>query len=126
VVIKTIQLAVDQYIIEPEQNGDLPSRSLMSLDIRNMFNAVSCERLREIILKSFQPLNHMLTSFTTAQAKPSCDLKMVNGTSSPLLKVSLKAALYHLSVQHSYYMTFCPKYNLSLKDVLFNARPQLT
>jgi hypothetical protein len=41
VVIKSIQLAVDQYIIEPEQNGDLPSRSLVSLDIKNMFNAVS-------------------------------------------------------------------------------------
>ncbi len=25
VIIKTVQLAVDQYIIEPEQNGDLPS-----------------------------------------------------------------------------------------------------
>jgi hypothetical protein len=49
VVIKTIQLAVYQYIIEPENNGDLPSCSLVSLDIRNMFNAVSRERLREII-----------------------------------------------------------------------------
>ena len=56
VVIKTIQLAVDQYIIEPEQNGDLPSRSLVSLDIRNMFNAVSRERLREIISKKFPTL----------------------------------------------------------------------
>jgi hypothetical protein len=43
VIIKTVQLAVDQYIIEPEQNGDLPSRGLVSLDIRNMFNAVSQE-----------------------------------------------------------------------------------
>lgn len=56
VVIKTIQLAVDQYIIEPEKNGDLPSRSLVSLDIRNMFNAVSRERLREIISEKFPTL----------------------------------------------------------------------
>lgn len=56
VIIKTVQLAVDQYIIEPEQNGDLPSRALVSLDIRNMFNAVSRERLREIISERFQTL----------------------------------------------------------------------
>lgn len=56
VVIKTIQLAVDQYIIELEQNGGLPSRSLMSLYIRNMFNAVSCERLHELISDKFPTL----------------------------------------------------------------------
>jgi hypothetical protein len=55
-VIKSIQLAVDRYIIEPENNGDLPSRALVSLDIRNMFNAVSRERLREIISQKFPTL----------------------------------------------------------------------
>jgi hypothetical protein len=55
-VIKSVQLAVDQYIIEPENNGNLPSRVLVSLDIRNMFNAVSRERLREIISEKFPTL----------------------------------------------------------------------
>ena len=56
VVIKTIQLAVDQCIIEPEENGDLPSLSLVSLDIKIMFNVVSRERLREIIAEKFPTL----------------------------------------------------------------------
>jgi hypothetical protein len=55
-VIKSVQLAVDQYIIEPENNGNLPLRALVSLDIRNMFNAVSRERLREIISEKFPTL----------------------------------------------------------------------
>ena len=56
VIIKTLQLAVDKYISEKEDNGDLPSRCLVSLDIRNMFNAVSRERLREIISDKFPTL----------------------------------------------------------------------
>ena len=56
VIIKTLQLAVDKYITQREKNGDLPSRSLVSLDIRNMFNAVSRERLREIIAEKFPSL----------------------------------------------------------------------
>jgi hypothetical protein len=55
-VIKSVQIAVDRYIIEPENNGNLPSRALVSLDIRNMFNAVSRERLREIISEKFSTL----------------------------------------------------------------------
>jgi hypothetical protein len=43
VVIKSIQLAVDKYIIEPEQNDSFPSRALVSLDITNMFSAISRE-----------------------------------------------------------------------------------
>ncbi|KAL7504464.1 hypothetical protein ACHAXN_002357, partial [Cyclotella atomus] len=56
VIVKTIQLAVDKYIIEKESNGELPTRALVSLDIKNMFNAVSRERLREIIAESFPTL----------------------------------------------------------------------
>ncbi len=55
-VIKTIQLTVEQYIIRLEQNGGLPSRRLVSLYIRNMFNAVSRERLHELILDKFPML----------------------------------------------------------------------
>ena len=56
VIVKTIQLAVDKYIIEKESNGELPTRALVSFDIKNMFNAVSRERLREIIAESFPTL----------------------------------------------------------------------
>jgi hypothetical protein len=56
VIIKTIQLAVDKYIIEKENNGELPTRALVSLDIKHMFNAVSRERLREIIAERFPTL----------------------------------------------------------------------
>lgn len=51
-IVKTIQLAVDKYIIDKEQNGELPSCLLVSLDIRNMFNTVSRERLRKIIAEN--------------------------------------------------------------------------
>ena len=52
VIIKTMQLGVDRYITEPELKDKLPSRALVSLDIVNMFNAVSREELREIIANS--------------------------------------------------------------------------
>ncbi|KAL7503585.1 hypothetical protein ACHAXN_002323, partial [Cyclotella atomus] len=56
IIVKTVQLAVDKYIIKKEQNGELPTRALVSLDIKNMFNAVSRERLREIIAEHFPTL----------------------------------------------------------------------
>ena len=56
VIVKTLQLAVDKYIIEPENNGDLPTRALVSLDIKNMFNAISREKLREVIAHKFPTL----------------------------------------------------------------------
>jgi hypothetical protein len=56
VIIKTLQLAVDKYIIDCEKNNDLPTCSLVSLDIKNMFNAVSRERLRELISEHFPTL----------------------------------------------------------------------
>jgi hypothetical protein len=62
-IIKTVQLAVDKYIIEKEANGELPSRALVSLDIRNMFNAVSRAP------SASHYLNHSQTSFTMAKAR---------------------------------------------------------
>lgn len=56
VIIKTIQLAVDKYIIEPENANSLPTRSLVSLDITNMFNSISREKLREVIAHKFPSL----------------------------------------------------------------------
>ncbi|KAL7502262.1 hypothetical protein ACHAXN_000775, partial [Cyclotella atomus] len=55
-IIKTLQLAVDKYIISNESANRLPTRALVSLDIRNMFNAISRERLREVISTKFPPL----------------------------------------------------------------------
>ena len=104
VIIKTVQLAVDQYIIEPEQNGDLPSRGLVSLDIRNMFNA-----------NDFPFQNHMLISSTMEPAKLSLDSKMANGSLSLLTKDSHKDAQHHQSLQQQYFMTYYPKSNLNLK-----------
>ena len=37
-------------------DGDLPSRAFFSLDIRNMFNAISCEKMRELIFIHFPVL----------------------------------------------------------------------
>eukprot|EP00956_Cyclotella_meneghiniana_P032064 scaffold86358_cov47-Cyclotella_meneghiniana.AAC.5 len=56
VIIKSMQLGVDKYITERESNGDLPTRSLVSLDLINMFNAISREELREIIANDFPAL----------------------------------------------------------------------
>ena len=56
VIVKTVQLAIDKYMIGPEKKKAFPTRSLVSLDIRNMFNAVSRERLREIIAEKFPSL----------------------------------------------------------------------
>jgi hypothetical protein len=55
-IIKTLQLAVDKYIVSNESANRLPTRALVSLDIRNMFNAISRERLREVIATKFPSL----------------------------------------------------------------------
>ena len=41
IITNTIRLAVEKYISQPEDRGELPTRALISLDIRNMFNDVS-------------------------------------------------------------------------------------
>jgi len=53
IITNTIRMGVEKYISTPEENFDLPSRALVSIDIRNMFNAVSREKLREIIRDHF-------------------------------------------------------------------------
>eukprot|EP00956_Cyclotella_meneghiniana_P037754 scaffold143726_cov74-Cyclotella_meneghiniana.AAC.5 len=55
-IVKTIQLGIDKYITEPENRKQLPSRALASLDLVNMFNAISREELREIIANNFPAL----------------------------------------------------------------------
>ena len=56
VITNTVRLGVEKYISEPEDRGELPTRALVSLDIRNMFNAVSREKLRHIIAESYPEL----------------------------------------------------------------------
>ena len=56
VITSTIRLGVERYIERPEAKGSLPSRALVSLDIRNMFNAISRQKLREIMHRRFPEL----------------------------------------------------------------------
>jgi len=56
VIVKTMQLGVDKYNTEPEQCNNLPTPALASLDLVNMFNAISREELREIVANDFPAL----------------------------------------------------------------------
>ena len=56
IITNTIRLGVEKYISDPEARGEAPTRALVSLDIRNMFNAVSREQLRRIIAEEFPEL----------------------------------------------------------------------
>jgi hypothetical protein len=40
-IVKAIQLQVDRFITQPQLLGDSPTRCLISLDLRNMFNEIS-------------------------------------------------------------------------------------
>jgi hypothetical protein len=62
-VVKAIQLQVDRFISQPQLQGDSPSRVLVSLDLKNMFNEISHESIFEIIEATFPeliPLTAML------------------------------------------------------------------
>jgi len=56
VITHTIRLGVDKFITQKERNKELPTRALVSLDISNMFNAISRQKLREIIKREFPEL----------------------------------------------------------------------
>eukprot|EP00956_Cyclotella_meneghiniana_P012275 scaffold17443_cov38-Cyclotella_meneghiniana.AAC.6 len=72
-IIKNIQLGlgVDKYITQKENQNELPTRALVSLDIKNMFNAVSRERLREIISEKFPTLEDFSDLIMMALERPS-------------------------------------------------------
>jgi hypothetical protein len=55
-VASSVRLGVEKYI-QNENDTVLPSRSLVSLDIKNMFNAVSRQKLRQIIAIEFPELS---------------------------------------------------------------------
>ena len=57
VITSTMRLAVEKYMKDDKSvDGNLPSRALVSLDIRNMFNAISREKMRELIFIHFPTL----------------------------------------------------------------------
>ena len=56
IITNTMRLGVEKYITNLENSGRFPSRALVSLDIRNMFNAISREKLRELVRAKFPEL----------------------------------------------------------------------
>ena len=44
-IISTVRLGVEKYITKRQEDGLLPTRVLLSIDIKNMFNAVSRQKL---------------------------------------------------------------------------------
>ena len=77
-IVHTMRLGVEKYISTPESNGKLPTRALVSLDIQNMFNAVSRHKLREIIANEFPHLlpftNMIYQDFHTAKFKDESNI----------------------------------------------------
>ena len=62
-VVKASQLAIEKYITLPQLHGLAPSRCFVSLDLTNMFNSVSREKLFQIIRRKYPellPLVNML------------------------------------------------------------------
>ena len=57
-IVNTMRTGVETYISNPDgyKPDEFPSRALVSQDIKNMFNAVSRQKLREIIRAEFPEL----------------------------------------------------------------------
>ena len=58
-ITNTFRLGVEKYITAKERDGGLPTRALVSLDIVNMFNAMSRQKLRQLIARDFPELAPM-------------------------------------------------------------------
>jgi hypothetical protein len=98
-IIKTIQLATDKYIIDLENNAKLPTRALVSLDIKNMFNAVSRERLREIISEKFPTLEAYADLIYDGAGETFVRLENGEWTVIPVTEGFRKVARPHLSLR---------------------------
>ena len=57
VVTMGIRLYMETFITANEEIENLPSYTLVLLDIRNTFNAVSCQNIRAVIKKEFPERN---------------------------------------------------------------------
>lgn len=55
-IISTTRISIDKYIAQSEASEQLPSRVLLSLDIKNMFNAISRQKFRKIVATDFPEL----------------------------------------------------------------------
>ena len=55
-IISTVRLGVEKYITKRQEDGLLPTRVLLSIDTKNMFNSVSRQKLRHIIAEDFPDL----------------------------------------------------------------------
>ena len=73
----TLRIGVEKYIGNQEAVGLLPTRALVSLDIRNMFNAISRHQLRDIVKADF-PLLEAFVSLYEQQG--TTRIKMTDGT----------------------------------------------
>ena len=68
-ITSTVRLAVEKYITNQTELGLLPTRALVSLDIRNMFNAISRHKLREIVREEFPRLTAFVDCLYEEQGK---------------------------------------------------------
>ena len=55
-IISTVRLGVEKYITGRQDRGLLPTGVLLSIDIKNMFNSISRQKLRHIIAEDFPDL----------------------------------------------------------------------
>ena len=60
-VIKSAQLSVEKYMTTPLKRNEAPSRCFISLDLKNMFNEVSREKIFEIISDKYPELLPLVT-----------------------------------------------------------------
>ena len=61
--IKATALQIERYIQIPQAKGELPSRAAIFIDLRNMFNMVSREKLLSIIAEKIPELLPIATLF---------------------------------------------------------------
>ncbi len=73
-VIKTMQLSIKKFIIVRQQRNDLPSSPAIFDDLTNMFSAVSCKELFDIINKDFPELSG-LALCTRPLGQPQGDMQ---------------------------------------------------
>jgi hypothetical protein len=82
-IISTMRICVDKYIAQLEANGQLTSRVLLSLDIKNMFNAISRQKLREIVAIDFSELEPFVNMLYTEEGQTM--VKLEDGTWGTIL-----------------------------------------
>lgn len=62
-ITTTLRLGVERYITTPESKNEFPTRCLISLDISNMFNAISRQKMQAIIVQNFPELEKFALTY---------------------------------------------------------------